>query len=115
MSKDIFSGLYGYRPFVNHKWLPLNLSLMKLTYNTLDSATEFGTKLMEEFERTWPASLHANFQMCIYNGGTLSEASQYVILGVGKRLLSRSLQKETLAYNTCVNAVAIPNQPTLVI
>ncbi len=30
-SRDTFSSLYGYRPFINPKWLPLNLSLIKLS------------------------------------------------------------------------------------
>ena len=32
-SRDIFSNVYGYRAFVNPKWLPLNLSLIKIDMN----------------------------------------------------------------------------------
>ena len=38
-SRDIFSNGYGYRAFVNQKWLPLNLSLIKVTRKRLYSAT----------------------------------------------------------------------------
>ena len=30
-ARDIFFSLYGYRAFVNPKWLPLNISLIQLT------------------------------------------------------------------------------------
>ena len=31
----------------------------------VDNATEFGTKQMEEFERTWPASFHETLHKCV--------------------------------------------------
>ena len=38
-----------------------------LTYPSLnvDNATEFGTKQMEEYERTWPASFHETLHKCV--------------------------------------------------
>ena len=52
-SRDTFSSLYGYNVLVCRKWLPLNVSRIKcITSITLESATEFGTILMDDFERT---------------------------------------------------------------
>ena len=31
----------------------------------VDNATELGTKQMEEFERTWPASFHETLHQCV--------------------------------------------------
>ncbi len=49
-SRDTFSSLYGYSVLVSRKWRPLNVSHIKfITSITLESATKFGTILMDEY------------------------------------------------------------------
>ena len=39
----------------------------------VDNATEFGTKQMEEFERTWPASFHETLHKCVTTMGAIPQ------------------------------------------